>query len=556
MSKPPRRQSPRSGRPQGPRDAVDERSNGRGTTKHRDTRDRSSGKSETGSADKRDKEPSILPPKKPGWARAAPPKKTPWRAKSRKAQAANNTDTQESSSREQGRSERSPRRGSTRREGDPPANDAAQRPSQKKVRRPRPVAGRGHIERPDNRMRRGERHFADRDGNPHKTRAQQNTSGDNHADRVPFRDHPGNKPDRPGRAAALGDGAPAEDMRIAKAMARSGLCSRRDAERWIEEGRVVVNGEAIASPALVVGPKDRVLVDGHPLPFVVPTQLWRYSKPRGVVTTHRDPEGRPTVFEDLPADMPRVLSIGRLDYNTEGLLLLTTDGALARYLELPSTGWLRRYRVRAHGRITQADLDALKDGHDVDGIQYGPIEATLDSVQGTNVWLTLGLREGKNREVRNILGSLGLEVNRLIRVSFGPFQLLDMKPGSVELVRRKVLIDQLGGKLADEFNLASEEVEIDGAPVRARRPDKPTDKRAPHSRDGHQGKSRTVAKPSRRTVEPGEASQQDWADDVPLDDIKPWDTKPASDAGDRQRKARRSRRTGPEHQSVSEKPKK
>ena len=235
-------------------------------------------------------------------------------------------------------------------------------------------------------------------------------------------------------------------MRIAKAMAHAGVCSRRDAERWIGEGRVVVNGTTLDSPAVVVGPKDRIAVDGDPLPATGVPRLWRYHKPKGVMTTHRDPQGRETVFETLPEDMPRVVSIGRLDYNTEGLLLLTTDGELARHLELPATGWLRRYRVRAHGKVTQGQLDALKDGATIEGIHYGPIEATLDSEQGANVWLTIGLREGKNREVRKILASLDLTVNRLIRVSFGPFQLLDLKPGEVDHVARRVLAAQLGPK--------------------------------------------------------------------------------------------------------------
>ena len=181
--------------------------------------------------------------------------------------------------------------------------------------------------------------------------------------------------------------------------------------------------------------------------------LWRFHKPRGCVTTHKDPEGRPTVFEKLPKDMPRVVSIGRLDFNTEGLLLLTTDGGLARHFELPATGWLRRYRVRANGTVTQEQLDALKDGVMIEGIQYGPIEGTVDREQGANVWLTLGLREGKNREVRKILGTLGLEVNRLIRISFGPFQLLDLEEGTVERVKRRVLADQLGPELAKQFGL-------------------------------------------------------------------------------------------------------
>jgi len=248
-------------------------------------------------------------------------------------------------------------------------------------------------------------------------------------------------------------------MRIAKAMARAGLCSRRDAERWIEEGRVNVNGQRLDSPALTVGPKDKILVDDNPLPMAQPPRLWRYHKPRGQVTTHRDPEGRATVFDNLPGDMPRVISIGRLDYNTEGLLLLTTDGELARHLELPATGWLRRYRVRAFGRISHARLDALKDGWQVDDVIYGPIEATLDTQQGDNVWMTIGLREGKNREVRKVLESLGLTVNRLIRLSYGPFQLLDLKPGQTDHVRRRVLIDQLGPDLTQRFGLGGEDGE-------------------------------------------------------------------------------------------------
>ena len=245
-------------------------------------------------------------------------------------------------------------------------------------------------------------------------------------------------------------------MRIAKALARAGLCSRRDAERWIADGRVSVNGKVLSSPALDVTAIDTILVDGKPLPNAEPVRLWRYHKPRGLVTTHRDPEGRPTVFDALPPGMPRVISIGRLDFNTEGLLLLTNDGALARHLELPATGWLRRYRVRAHGKVTQAALDRLKNGAEIEGVRYGPIEATLDKEQGANVWLSIGLREGKNREVRKILSTLGLDVNRLIRVSFGPFQLLDLATGAVEPVQRRVLIDQLGTKIAAEFGLSAE----------------------------------------------------------------------------------------------------
>jgi 23S rRNA pseudouridine2605 synthase len=249
--------------------------------------------------------------------------------------------------------------------------------------------------------------------------------------------------------------AASEPTRIAKALARAGLCSRREAERWIAEGRVSVNGEVLASPARDVGPADRILVDGNPLPAPEPPRLWRYHKPKGLVTTHADPQGRETVFDKLPEGLPRVISVGRLDFNTEGLLLLTNDGALARHLELPATGWTRRYRVRAHGAITQEALGRLKEGVEIEGVRYGPVEATLDKAQGSNVWLTLGLREGKNREVRKILESLGLTVNRLIRVSFGPFQLLDLQPGEVEPVKRRVLIEQLGPAAAGELGLAA-----------------------------------------------------------------------------------------------------
>ncbi|MBH0238180.1 pseudouridine synthase [Methylobrevis albus] len=250
----------------------------------------------------------------------------------------------------------------------------------------------------------------------------------------------------PGAEAVAED--PAAPERIAKAMARAGLCSRRDAEAWIAEGRVSVNGRVLETPAAVVGPGDTVLVDGEPLPLKERTRLWLYHKPRGLVTTNRDPEGRTTVFERLPPDLPRVMSVGRLDINTEGLLLLTNDGGLARVLELPSTGWLRRYRVRCFGTVEQGQLDALKDGLAIDGVLYGAIEAVLERQQGDNVWLSIGLREGKNREVKNILGHLGLTVNRLIRVSFGPFQLNELADGAVVEVPRRALKEQLGARLA------------------------------------------------------------------------------------------------------------
>ena len=235
--------------------------------------------------------------------------------------------------------------------------------------------------------------------------------------------------------------------RIAKIMARAGLCSRREAEGWIAAGRVEVNGERLTSPALNIKPGDRVSVDGKPLPQAERTRLFLYHKPRGLVTTNRDERGRPTIFGALPKHLPRLVSVGRLDLNSEGLLLLTNDGGLARALELPATGWLRRYRARAHGAVTQDALDRLRRGVTVEGVLYGPIEATLDRSQGANTWLTLGLREGKNREVRNVLRHLELAVNRLIRVSYGPFQLGELKPGSVEEVKSRVLQEQLGHKL-------------------------------------------------------------------------------------------------------------
>ncbi len=231
--------------------------------------------------------------------------------------------------------------------------------------------------------------------------------------------------------------------RIAKWLAHAGVASRRDIEKMIAEGRIKLNNVKVTQPATFVTPGDLVVVDGKLIDPPARQRLFRYHKPEGLVTTHRDPEGRPTVFESLPKELGRVISIGRLDLNSEGLLLLTNDGALARQLELPANGWLRRYRVRVHGNPDPAELKRLAEGVTVEGVKYGSIEAMLDSVKGRNAWLTVALREGRNREIRRVMAHLGLPVSRLIRVAYGPFQLGTMKPGEVEEVTAKVMREQI-----------------------------------------------------------------------------------------------------------------
>ena len=234
--------------------------------------------------------------------------------------------------------------------------------------------------------------------------------------------------------------------RIAKFMARSGVCSRRQAEELIKQQRVTVNGDTITSPAFNVEGNEKILLDGEKLPAVEGTRLWLYYKPVGLLTTHKDTDNRPTVFDNLPAGMPRVISVGRLDLNSEGLLLLTNNGELSRKLELPQNGWSRRYKVKVHGFVDLKKLAKRADGVTVDGINYGPVKAELESEQGTNSWLTITLNEGKNREIRKLMKSIDLDVARLIRLSYGPFQLGSLKKGEVREVPGKVLKEQLGSK--------------------------------------------------------------------------------------------------------------
>jgi 23S rRNA pseudouridine2605 synthase len=232
--------------------------------------------------------------------------------------------------------------------------------------------------------------------------------------------------------------------RIAKVLARAGIASRRGAEQLIADGRISVNGKTLNSPALNVTARDKILFDGNPVGEPEKTRLWRYHKPTGLVTSHKDPEGRDTVFQKLPKELGRVISVGRLDLNSEGLLLLTNNGELSRALELPSTGWARRYRVRAFGRITEVELNKLRKGITAEGVKYGPMEVEIEREQGGNKWMNVSLREGKNREIRNVFAAVGMTVNRLIRISYGPFQLGNLQPGEVKPVPERVLQDQCG----------------------------------------------------------------------------------------------------------------
>ena len=280
---------------------------------------------------------------------------------------------------------------------------------------------------------------------------------------------------------------PPKGDRIAKVIARAGVASRREAERMIELGQVSVNGVVIDRAALNVTPADKIVVNGKPLDAPEPPRLWLYHKPTGLVTTNRDEQGRTTIFDELPEDMPRVLSIGRLDLNSEGLLLLTNDGAVKRQLELPSTGWLRRYRVRVNGRLTDAMLEPLRQGIVADGETFQPMIVTLDRQKGANAWLTVGLREGKNREIRRAMDAIGVTVNRLIRISYGPFQLGQLKPGAVEELRRRVVRDQLG--------LDKEAMELFGLT------DLDDDKPAPRSKPGTRPRASRAGKPGLSTGE-------------------------------------------------------
>ena len=368
--------------------------------------------------------------------------------------------------------------------GDRPiAADGERKPYEKREGPRKPYAPRGDrpvaasAERGEKRFDRPKRDFSDRPKRDFSDRPKREFGSDRPQGK------PGGFTPRPRPA----DAEPEAGERIAKRLARAGIASRRDAEDLIAAGRVKVNGKVLSSPAFNVMADDVIHLDGTEIPPIERTRLFLFHKPAGVVTTNRDPEGRKTVFDVLPADLPRLMTIGRLDINTEGLLLLTNDGGLSRVLELPATGWLRRYRVRVHGKVEESALAGLREGIAVDGVFYGAIEASLDREQGTNAWLTIGLREGKNREVKNILGALGLDVTRLIRISYGPFQLEELPEGHVLEIKGRVLREQLGERLIEEAG-ANFDAEIQkpfsNYPVRRTEPRREEAERPKFTRDG------------------------------------------------------------------------
>lgn len=327
---------------------------------------------------------------------------------------------------------------------------------------------------------------------------------------------------RPGQAA---DAAGSE--RVAKALARAGVASRREVERLISSGRVALNGQVLTTPAVKVEPGDVLTVDGEVVEAAEPARLFRYHKPSGLVTTHADPQGRPTVFAALPPGLPRLISVGRLDLNSEGLLLLTNDGGLARALELPSSGLVRRYRARAHGRITQERLDTLKDGVTIEGVRYGPIEARLDKAkegpQGANLWITVTLAEGKNREIRRVLESLGLKVNRLIRLSYGPLALGTLESGAIEEVGPRVIREQFAAFVAPQNLPKGERPQLSG-------PRTPEGRRSVGDRRRAAPPEAAAAKPA---AEPRAkpAYKPGWARPKKAKPVQPRATKPGARKG-------------------------
>ena len=331
--------------------------------------------------------------------------------------------------------------------------EGGERPKRDFKRDDRPREGDAQADRPFRKGPRPEgRPFEKRDGFTKPYRPREDRQARPEGGERPRRDFGGaGKPAGGFKPRPRQSEAPEETgERIAKRLARVGIASRRDAEELIAAGRVKVNGKILETPAFNVSQSDVIHLDGMEIPPIERTRLFLFHKPAGVVTTNRDPEGRKTVFDVLPADLPRLMTIGRLDINTEGLLLLTNDGGLSRVLELPATGWLRRYRVRVHGKVEESALAKLREGIAVDGVFYGAVEASLDREQGSNAWLTIGLREGKNREVKNILGALGLDVTRLIRISYGPFQLNELPEGHVLEIKGRMLREQLGERLIEE----------------------------------------------------------------------------------------------------------